>query len=212
VLFNHWAILLLFLSIISVLRNREAAVYNATGGKEAGRRNYGFTVAYAILAIIIFVLGTAGPAVYVDTMRKFTTARNGIDLRLNPDGLVEIAEFSSLHGDIEYVFSSVVVLTGVVVVVSTIMLWRACRAAGVRDKITNNMLKVVTPVYLGYNLFTFVFPFLFLNISSTSAFMTLEITMLAHNFLSSTLYLAVAFTLLRMASNRTDWNIQGGAV
>jgi hypothetical protein len=56
--FTEWAILLLFLSIIAVLRNRESALHKATGGK-AGGHNPIFTGVYAILALSLFILGTA---------------------------------------------------------------------------------------------------------------------------------------------------------
>jgi hypothetical protein len=56
--FMEWAILLLFLSIIAVLRNRESALHKATRGK-AGGHNPIFVGVYAILALSLFILGTA---------------------------------------------------------------------------------------------------------------------------------------------------------
>jgi hypothetical protein len=60
--FTNWAILLLFLSIIAVLRNRETALHTTTEGKAGGYKLI-FTVVYAVLALTLFVLGTAGTSI-----------------------------------------------------------------------------------------------------------------------------------------------------
>jgi hypothetical protein len=60
--FRNWAIFLLFLSIIAVLWNRETVLHTATEGK-AGGHNPIFAVIYAILALTLLVLGTAGRSI-----------------------------------------------------------------------------------------------------------------------------------------------------
>ena len=112
---TNWAILLLFLSIIAVLWNRETALYTATEGK-TGHHNHGFTAAYAILALALFVLGTACPAVLVDALQKYLVALNEVDFDLNADASVEQDELNSwfdqrveVSNDLGYALSSVVV-------------------------------------------------------------------------------------------------------
>ena len=141
--FANWAILLLFLSLIAVLRNRETALRVATDD-EAGRHNRQFIAAYAILASILFVLGLAGPIVYVVAIQKYNNAINQLDaaatdypvVSIGPDQLqIWLSQQRKKWRGIEYAFNSIVVLTGVVITVSTILLWRAGRAAGIRDKV-----------------------------------------------------------------------------
>jgi hypothetical protein len=140
-MFTNWAILLLFLSIVAVLWNRESAIHAATEGK-TGRHNHTFTAIYAVLAVLLFVLGTAAPAVYVDAVRKYITASNEIDFEidLNPTLAEEELEIwwdqrRKVWNALDYSFSSFVDLSGVVAIVSTILLWRTSRAAGIRDKV-----------------------------------------------------------------------------
>jgi hypothetical protein len=140
-LFTNWAILLLFLSLIAVIWNREDAINAATEGK-AGRRNHIFTAIFAALAVIIFVLGTAGPAVFVDAVRQYIVALNEIDSSINTDPTLEeeVLEvwFDQRHkvwSALDYSFSSFVVLTALAIAIPTILLWRASRAAGIRDKV-----------------------------------------------------------------------------
>jgi len=217
---TNWATLLLFLSIIAVLWNRETALYTATEGK-AGHHNHGFTAAYAILALVIFVLGTASPAVYVDALRQYLVALNEIDFDFDADASLEQEELYSwfyqrldVSNDLGYALSSVVVLAGVVAIFSIIRLWRAGRAAGIRDKIADTMLYVVAPLYAAYNLFTFIFTIVFSNhgLPPTSSLTTFEGAALADNLLLLLSYSAVAFTLLFMSIKQANWNIQGGTV
>lgn len=236
--FTNLAILLLFLSIIAVLWDRETAIHAATEGK-ACRRNHGFTVVYAVLAFILFVLGIAGPAVYIYAIRKYFIALNAIDFNFDTNASLEqyqlelwLNQRQKVWNDLFYTFDAFVVLTGVVVAVSTILLWRAGRAAGIRDKvlayhsfvsaesdnpilcqITNIMFYAVAPLYAAYNLFTFIFTIVFSNhgLPATSSQAAFEAATLAQNLLLLGSYFVVAFVLIFM-SNRTNWIIQGGTV
>ena len=141
--FANWAILLLFLSFVAVLWNRESALHAATDDAVGGHNRL-FTVTYAILASILFVLGLAGPIVYVVDAQKYNNALNQINSAAIYDPIVSdgalqlqiwISQQRKIWRSIGYAFDSIVVLTGVVVTVSTILLWRAGRAAGIRDKV-----------------------------------------------------------------------------
>jgi hypothetical protein len=94
-----------------VLWNRETAVHTATGGI-AGRRNNVVTVVHAVLAVLLFALGTAGPAVFLTGNFGPTPSALGT-----------------------YSFGSFVILTEITILVWTVLLWRASRAAGVTDKV-----------------------------------------------------------------------------
>ena len=233
-LFANWGILLVFLSVIAVLRNRETAIRIATKGKPGP--NNRFTVAYATLALIIFVLGTTSPVLLNDTIRKYQIGLDGINQQPSANASLPKAELDLWHAqridvwsDFDWAFRSFVGLTGVVVVISTIPLWRACRAAGITDKvlnphilasmidtdllaafqITNTMLYVVAPLYATYILFTYIIPLVLepQDLTATNSFITLESVMIAHDLLTTLLHFAIAVALLRMSSNRKDWNI-----
>jgi hypothetical protein len=140
-LFTNWAILLLFVSIIAVLWNRETAIHTATEGKTSGR-NYAFIVVYAVLAVFLFALGTAAPAIYVDALRKYLIALNEINFEFDENTPLDqfalenwFYQQSKVWNDVNYVFNTFVVLTGIIVVISTVLLWRTQRAAGIRDKV-----------------------------------------------------------------------------
>jgi hypothetical protein len=142
-LFTNWSILLMFLSVVAVLLNREVAIYAKTGG-QAGRRNHGIPVVYTTLAIILFMLGTAGPAFYFVTIRKYQITSNEINSEFNATALPEkgatpklLSEQSRVWGGLDDMFYTFVILTGVVVVVSTVLLWRKVRAAGMKYKVRN---------------------------------------------------------------------------
>jgi hypothetical protein len=143
-LFTNWTILLIFSSVIAVLLQREAAIYAATGGK-VGRRNDGIPVACTALTAILFVLGTAGPALRFDTSRKYQIAQNEIKFECNTNASLEKAAAlelwhdrrSHMGEDLSGMFDSFVVLAGIEVIVSTVLLWRAVGAAGIKDKVRN---------------------------------------------------------------------------
>jgi len=208
--FANWAILLLFLSIMAVLWNRETALDVATEGA-AGRRHRLFTVTYAVITLILFALGLAGPIVYLDAVQKYDIATNQI---VYFDPIAWLEERRKVWRSIRYAFNSIVVLTGVVVIVSTIRLWRAGRGAGIRDKITNAMLYIVSPLYAAYNLVTVAFTVAFSDRGppATRSQTTFEAVTLVDNLLLLLLYFAVAFTLVVMSVNGKNWNIQEGTV
>jgi len=218
-LFTNWAILLLFLSLVAVIWNREDAIHAATEGR-AGRRNHIFTAIFAILAVIIFVLGTAGPAIYVDALRQYLDALNEIDVTFDTDSAPEEDALDAwfdnrlkVSNAVNYSFSSFVVLTAIAITVPTILLWKASHAAAIRDKITDTMLYVVAPLYAFYNLLTFIFTIVFSNhgLPYTSSQLTFEKATLANNLLLLLSYFLVALALILMSINRTNWNVGGTA-
>jgi hypothetical protein len=105
---TNWAISFLYLLVIEVHRNRERAIFAATDGTFS-RHSRSFTVVYMVLTVLLFVLGTMYAAVYAATL--------------------------TIYRYMEYSFKSCVVLTGIFVVVSTVLLWGAGRAAGIKDKV-----------------------------------------------------------------------------
>jgi hypothetical protein len=151
-LFTNWLILLLLLSIVAVLLNRQAAIYAATEGM-AGRNLHGFTVGYGILAVMLFVLGTAGPILQFATISQYQTVFNQINFEFNANASLEKAELdvwrdhqSHLWSDIDDGFDAFVVLAGFVVIISTALLRRAGCAAGIKDKVLD--LCTVTRYFL----------------------------------------------------------------
>jgi hypothetical protein len=149
-LFTNWTIFLMFLSVVAVLLNREGAIFAKTGG-QVGRRNHGIPGVYTTLAIILFILGTAGPAIYFVTIRKSQITLNEINFEFNATALPEKGttleklwrEQSRVWESLGNMFDAVVVLAGVVVVVSTVLLWRKVCTAGIKDKV-RNLCTIVT--------------------------------------------------------------------
>lgn len=140
----HWADLLLFLSIGAVLRHRETIIHATTGEKGACRGNRVLTVAYSALSIIIFVLGTAGPAVNLDTKRRYTAFEHDANTSAEKAELkVWLDQRWGINATIDDMFGSFVVLSAVGVVISTILLWRAGCAAGIRDKVFTTLRTVI---------------------------------------------------------------------
>jgi hypothetical protein len=77
------------------------------------------------------------------------------------------------------------------------------------------MLYVVTPFYVAYTLFTFIFTIVFSErglANAGTSITTMEGAIVANNALLLSSYFAVAFTLVLMSANRTNWNIRGGTV
>ncbi|KIM71419.1 hypothetical protein PILCRDRAFT_830340 [Piloderma croceum F 1598] len=218
--FTNWAILLLFLSLVALLWNRETALYAATEGK-AGRRYHAFTAIYAILAVLLFALGTAAPAIYIDALRKYLIALNEVNFEFDENPSLDqyalenwFYQQSKVSNDVNYTFNTFVVLAGIVVVASTGLLWSAHRAAGIRDKLTDHMLFVVAPLYAFYNIVTFIFSIVFSNhgLPPNSSQTTIESATLAQNLLLLLFYFAVAFAILFLSINRKNWNAQGGTM
>jgi len=115
---------------------------------------------------------------------------------------------------LDYSFNSFVIVTGVVVLVSTIQLWNAARASHIRDKITDRMLYVVAPLYALYTLFTLIFTIVFSErgLPATITQTTYEGAILAMNLLLLLSYFAVAFALVLMSISRANWDIPGATV
>jgi hypothetical protein len=121
---TNWSNLFLYLSLITVLWNRETVIHSTIEGR-SGQHNRIFTVIYTILAMLIFVFGTVGPAVtYVAVQRYATSTSNKFDHLFN----------ISIYFGV-YVFGSSVIVTGIVVAISTFLLWKANRVAGITDKV-----------------------------------------------------------------------------
>jgi len=204
---NSWATLLLYLAILAVLWNRESAIRVATEGK-AGRRNPALIAVHAVLAVFIFVLGTAGPAVFVDALVKYETTSD-----VRSVAVIDYRKQRKVFEKLSYVYSTFVVLTGVDVALSTVLLWSASRTARVTDKITNMMLYVVVPLYALLNLFFMIFTIVFSDKGVPfSSITSYEGALLANNLLLLLFSFAVITALLFLAGNHANWVVQGGVV
>ena len=81
-------------------------------------------------------------AVYIDAIRRYLIAINEISLFSSTNASRARAELETwfdqrrkVWNNLNYAFSSFIIFTGPVVTVSTILLWRAGRVAGIRDKV-----------------------------------------------------------------------------
>ena len=112
ILSTNWGIAFLYLWIHAVLRDRESAILAATEGR-FGQRTRLSTVVHIVLTVLLFALGTVYTALYISPI--YFLGISYICLRL--------------------LFKSCVILTGIAVVVWTISLWRAARAARINEQV-----------------------------------------------------------------------------
>lgn len=195
-LLTNWSNLFLYLSFIAVLWNRETVIHSTTEGR-AGQHNHIFTAVYTVFAVLIFVFGTVGPIVLYVAFQRYDPESEPVQLNY----LINISNCLGV-----YVFGSFVIVTGIVIAISTFLLWRANRAAGITDKITSTMLYVVVPLYATYNLFNIIFTILFY---SPKFLLALARSELAGNILLSLSYFAVAVALLFLSVNQDSWKANG---
>ena len=108
---TNWGIAFLYLSIRAVHRDRESAILAATEGI-FGQRSRLSTVVHIVLTVLLFALGTVWTALYISPIY-----------------------FEIPYICLRFLFKSCVILTGIAVVVWTISLWRAARAARITEKV-----------------------------------------------------------------------------
>lgn len=115
--FGLWSTPLLFLTIIAVIWNRESALLTATGG-QAGKHNPVVLITGVVLALLLFSLGTAELAMYVQYL-KDPFERS-------------LARYTS----VVQAFNSFEILTGVFILIAVVLLDRKTHKAAVADKVT----------------------------------------------------------------------------
>jgi hypothetical protein len=79
-------------------------------------------------------------------------------------------------------------------------------------QITNTMVHVIAPLSATYSLFAMLFLVVNSNQGPPPTSNVMAGAILAWDLLSMLVYLVIAFTLITMSSDETNWNIQGGAV
>jgi hypothetical protein len=127
-LFNDWAVVLQFLVLIAVLWNRETQLRTATDGKFGGHHP-ALIALHATLATLTFIFGTATEAYTMDTDVKLSQ----IDFLIEFEDLLQHRE--NVREQLDYAYSAFAILTAVDVAVTTLLLWRSWRKAGMSDKV-----------------------------------------------------------------------------
>ncbi|KAJ7291237.1 hypothetical protein C8J57DRAFT_212487 [Mycena rebaudengoi] len=211
-LFSDWATVLLFLATIAVILNRETALKTASEGKSGGH-NPVLLVVHIVLATLAFIFGTATDAYAMDTNVKI--ANGSFTGRI---GRLERVHRTQVIQQLSYAFASWSVLLGVDIAVTTLLLWRSWRSAGISDKITNVMLYAVAPLYMLLSLFIMIFtiiwspkgPIYAKRFASFEVFeKASESANLANSLLVTGTSIAIMITLLVMSAKKTFWNIGG---
>jgi hypothetical protein len=121
-LFTDWALRLLFLATILLILNRETALKTATQGTSGGHKPV-LLAAHITLAVLTWIFGTAVEAYMLETNLQFGIFGPPLQHRIR------------VTWALAYAYGSCVVLMSVDVVVSTVLLWRAWRGAGISDKV-----------------------------------------------------------------------------
>jgi hypothetical protein len=128
-LFRNWAIVLLYISLILFLCDREGAIRNASGGKAGGRNVVLFTIHIA-LVLLIFVFGIAAPGVDINAEAQFDEGDEGGDSSLTYDQQINV--FDRLN----YAFNAFVCLTNIAFFVSVLLLHKSAGRAGLKDPVS----------------------------------------------------------------------------
>ncbi|KAJ7913045.1 hypothetical protein B0H13DRAFT_514066 [Mycena leptocephala] len=199
-LFNDWAIVLQFLVLIAVLWNRETQLRAATDGKFGGHHP-ALIALHATLATLTFIFGTATEAYNMGSISD--------NIELLPEPIFEKRENVRLQ--LYYAYNAFAVLTAVDVAVTTSLLWRSWRKAGMSDKITNLMLYTVVPLYSILSLLLMIFTIVFspvgiLNSASAAVF---EGANLADNLLLTVFSITILCIVLFMSVKKVWWNLGG---
>jgi hypothetical protein len=141
-------------------------------------------------------------------------------VKYNNLDLFELQEFG-LDGDFKhrrlvqqqlfYVFNAFAVLMVIDVAVTTALLWRAWKKAGMPDKITNLMLYVLVPLYSIYGLLLMIFTIVFSpsGLPDTSAPTVFESADIASSVLITGTIIAIFFFILSMSGRKPYWNPGG---
>ncbi|KAJ7852298.1 hypothetical protein B0H13DRAFT_40034 [Mycena leptocephala] len=203
-LFYDWAVVLQFLVLIAVLWNRETQLRAATDGKFGGHHP-ALIALHATLATLTFIFGTATEAYNMDTNVKLTQT----------DFLIEFEDLLQQRDNVRlqlyYAFNAFAVLTAVDVAVTTLLLWRSWRKAGMSDKITNLMLYAVVPLYSILGLFLMIFTIVFspVGIPNSASVAVFEGASLASNLLITGFSITILFIVLFMSVKKVWWNLGG---
>ncbi|KAF8208247.1 hypothetical protein K438DRAFT_1961749 [Mycena galopus ATCC 62051] len=207
-IFSDWMVVLQFLVIIAILWNRETVLRTTTEGRFGGHHP-ALIALHAALATLTFTFGTASEALGMATTVKY----------INVD-LFELEEFG-LDGDFNhrrlvqqqlyYVFNAFAVLMVIDVAVTTALLWRAWKKAGMPDKITNLMLYVLVPLYSIYGLLLMIFTIVFSpsGLPDTAAPTVFESADIASSVLITGTIIAIFFFILSMSGRKPYWNPGG---
>ncbi|KAJ7291236.1 hypothetical protein C8J57DRAFT_212497 [Mycena rebaudengoi] len=206
-LFSDWATVLLFLATIALILNRETALKTASEGKFGGH-NPVLLVIHIVLATFVFIFGTAADALVMDTNVKI--ANGNLTGRIHR---AELAHRSLVIDQLSYVYATWYILLGVDIAVTTLLLWRSWRSAGISDKITNVMLYAVAPLYLLSSLFRMIFTIVWspqgIIANPNVTLEDVEGANLANSFLVTGTSIAIMITLLVLSAKKTFWNVGG---
>ncbi|KAJ7507228.1 hypothetical protein B0H11DRAFT_195968 [Mycena galericulata] len=203
-LFNDWAVVLLFLVVISVIWNRETVLRTTTDGKFGGHHP-ALIALHVALATLTFAFGTAAEAFNIDTNVQFYTTDNfGFG-----DGTLD--HRIHVYQQLNYVYTSFAVLTAVDVIVSAVLLRRSWRKAVIPDKITNIVILAVAPIYGAFSLTLMIFTILFSpsGISNSASLSVFEGANLASVLLSGLFPIMIMVIILSMSSRKANWTAGG---
>ncbi|KAJ7216629.1 hypothetical protein GGX14DRAFT_696363 [Mycena pura] len=209
-----WASLLFFLAIIAVLRNREAALQRATtDGKTGNGGHHPVLMAlHVLLAALLFILGTAAPAIVLDAYAKFYNSEFDFEFS-NFEAEATLDHRLSIATNLYYAFDAFAVLTCVDIAATAVVVWRRWKKAGVSDKITNTMLYAVVPLYCIMSLLIMIFTILFSpsGLPQTDSRSTFESASLANNLLVNGLFIVIVGIILVAGVKKAWWGTNDAA-
>ncbi|KAJ7057025.1 hypothetical protein C8F01DRAFT_1372337 [Mycena amicta] len=202
---NAWALTLLFVAIIAVAWNRETALHKATEGKFGGHHP-ALIVMHVAFASLIFLLGIAAEAYNMDTNVKYFAG--DFDRFFGEDALQQ--RINTGNG-LFYSYQSFAILSFIDIVVTSIVLWRGWRKAGISDRVSNLMLYAIVPLYCFMSLFTMIFVIVFSphGLPDSASLSAFESADLANALLITLCSIAIIVVILVMGVKRAWWGADG---
>jgi hypothetical protein len=125
--FTNWAVVLLYISLILFLCDREGAIRNASGGR-AGGRNIVLLTIHTTLVLLIFIFGIAAPGVDIHARVQFFEG--------DYTTLSQYDQQKKVFDQVNYVFNAFVCVTNIAFFVSVLLLHKSAGRAGLKDPVS----------------------------------------------------------------------------
>nr|GAT47514.1 predicted protein [Mycena chlorophos] len=201
-LVGDWGSVLFFLAIIAVAWNRETALGKTTEGRTTAHHP-ALIALHAVLAFLMFVLNTAAEG-YV--MNLNVEVYNG-DFFTSVGGEEKLQSHANTANNLFYAGQSFIVLSFIDVLITSIVLWRGWRAAGISDRVSNLLLYAITPLYCLMSLFTMIFLIVFSphGLPATTGLDGLEGADLADQLLPTLCAIVILFLMVLAGAKKSWW-------
>ncbi|KAF7319447.1 hypothetical protein HMN09_00283200 [Mycena chlorophos] len=184
-LVGDWGSVLFFLAIIAVAWNRETALGKATEGEDEG----------------------TPPCLDCAACRIGVPHEYNGDFFTSIAGEEELQSHANTANNLFYAGQSFIVLSFIDVLITSIVLWRGWRAAGISDRVSNLLLYTIAPLYCLMSLFTMIFLIVFSphGLPATTGLTGLEGADLADQLLPTLCAIVILFLMVLAGAKKSWW-------